>query len=64
MADIQRQWIRRVLGILLLAGVALVILANVHLVYVAVTSQPDCVPHRKQPGEAKSRDFRAAKPGC
>jgi hypothetical protein len=43
-------------------GTALVIGANVHLVYVAVGSQPDCVPHAKVTGEPGA--FRAAKPAC
>lgn len=43
-------------------GTALVIGANVHLVYVAVGSQPDCVPHAKVAGEPGA--FRAAKPAC
>lgn len=38
------------------------ILANAHLVYVAIGSQPDCVPHAKSPGEAGG--FRAARPSC
>ncbi|MBK1868876.1 hypothetical protein [Taklimakanibacter albus] len=44
------------------AGFCLVILlaANAHLVYVAVTSQPDCVPHQKGEGGA----YQAAKSAC
>lgn len=50
------------------AAVAVLLLANAHLVYVAVTSQPDCVPHLKSPvlnssGEA-SGNFRAARSSC
>lgn len=44
-------------------GVAALIAANVHLVYVALRSQPDCVPHAKaasDPGDG----FRAAKSAC
>jgi hypothetical protein len=29
---------------------ALFIAANAHLLYVALRSQPDCVPHAKEPG--------------
>lgn len=36
--------------------------ANAHLVYVALTSQPDCVPHAKSPGG--DGVFRAAKSAC
>lgn len=38
------------------------VLANAHLVYVAIGSQPDCVPHAKSAGEAGG--FRAARPSC
>jgi hypothetical protein len=41
---------------------ALLLLANAHLVYVAVGSQPDCVPHAKAAGEGAA--FRAARPAC
>ncbi len=45
-------------ALLVLAG------ANAHLVYVAVTSQPDCVAHAR-PGEDKPPgSFRAAKSAC
>ena len=49
----------------LLAGMGLLIcvLAGTHLVYVATTSQPDCVPHLKAPDGATGA-FRAAKPAC
>jgi len=49
---------------LVLAGVLAggLLLANAHLVYVAVGSQPDCVPHAKSAGEAGG--FRAARPSC
>ena len=47
------------------AGLLLVIGANAHLVYVAVTSQPDCVAHLR-PGEsdAHSASFSAAQSNC
>ncbi len=45
------------------SALAVVIIANVHLVYVAVASQPDCVGHLKdasgQPGS-----YRAARSSC
>lgn len=49
---------------LTLAGILVggLILANAHLVYVAVGSQPDCVAHTKSVGEAGG--FRAARPSC
>lgn len=53
----------RAFWLLLAAALAaLLILANAHLVYVAVGSQPDCVPHAKAAGENGA--FRAARPAC
>ncbi|MBX3584116.1 MAG: hypothetical protein KF810_19700 [Rhizobiaceae bacterium] len=49
-------WLLIPAGLLLVAG------ANAHLVYVAVTSQPDCVPHLKEAGT--SGNYRAAKSAC
>lgn len=40
--------------------VAVFVAANAHLIYVAVTSQPDCVPHQKGEGEL----YQAAKSAC
>lgn len=45
------------------AAVLLLVLANAHLVYVAITSQPDCVTHLKGSGEATG-NFRAARSSC
>jgi hypothetical protein len=45
------------------AAVLLLVLANAHLVYVATTSQPDCVAHLKSSGEATG-NFRAARSSC
>lgn len=54
---------RRILWVALAAAVAaLLIIANAHLVYVAVGSQPACVPHAKAAGE--TGQFRAARPSC
>jgi hypothetical protein len=44
------------------AGLAALIAANAHLVYVAFQSQPDCVPHAKSAGEPGT--FRAARSAC
>ena len=46
----------------LLLGVLLVAAANAHLVYVAVSSQPECVKHLKSVGEGGR--YRAAKSAC
>jgi hypothetical protein len=45
---------------LMLAGATLTlfIAANAHLLYVAMRSQPDCVPHEKEPAQ------QAATPAC
>lgn len=40
--------------------VAVFVAANAHLVYVAMTSQPDCVPHQKSNDNLN----RAAKSAC
>ncbi len=47
------------------AGLLLVVGANAHLVYVAVTSQPDCVAHvRPGEGGAQGALFSAAQSNC
>lgn len=46
-----------------LAIVALVAVANTHLVYVALTTQPECVPHLKTP-DGSGATYRAAKSAC
>jgi hypothetical protein len=53
------------LRLLLVAAVVIVgvlLAANAHLVYVAFSSQPDCVAHLK--GEGEPGTFRAAKSAC
>lgn len=47
---------------LAVAALLVFVAANAHLVYVAVSSQPDCVEHLKTVGE--SGQYRAAKPAC
>lgn len=56
----QRRW--KAAWLLVPAGLLLVAAANAHLVYVAVTSQPECVPHLKEAGISGS--YRAAKSAC
>ena len=63
LATRQRPGMRTIVGLLVLAGVLLLAGANAHLVYVAVTSQPDCVDHVQQ-GEAGKGAFRAAEFAC
>lgn len=50
--------------LLVAAGMLLFAVANWHLVYVAILSQPDCVPHARQVASAQSGDFRAAVSSC
>ena len=54
---------RLMISLIVAAVALLLVLANAHLVYVATTSQPDCIAHLKTSGEA-SGSFRAAKPAC
>ena len=54
-----RWWI----GIGVATGLILLFLANGHLVYVALNSQPDCVTHTKE-NSSKNSSFRAAKSSC
>ncbi len=49
---------------LVIAGVALLVAANAHFLYVAVTSQPDCVPYSRASGENAAGTYGAAKPAC
>ena len=54
---------KALIGLLVAAGVLLFALANLHLVYVAVTSQPECVVPRADSGQATVQ-FQPAKPAC
>ena len=55
---------RAAIGLIVAGLVLLLGAANAHLVYMAVTSQPDCVAHLRQGDEAASGSFRAAKSAC
>ncbi|GLQ56606.1 hypothetical protein [Devosia nitrariae] len=57
-----RRRARRTVISALLAIAALVAVANAHLVYVAVATQPACVDHIKDHGAPGN--FRAAKSAC
>ena len=47
------------------AGLLLLLIANSHLVYLAVVSQPDCVAHVPPGGSAaKDGKFSAARSSC
>jgi|TARA_R110001583_G_scaffold190210_1_gene354306 hypothetical protein len=51
------------IALCVIAGIALVIFANAHMIYIAVHSQPDCVEHLKSPGKTAGK-YRAAKSAC
>ncbi|MGE3290822.1 MAG: hypothetical protein AB7I59_20375 [Geminicoccaceae bacterium] len=53
---------RLVVVLAILAGIGLVAVANAHLVWTSMRSQPDCVPHLKAPGQ--DGGFRAAQSSC
>jgi len=58
-----RRKVRFLVWTLVPAALLLLAAANIHLVYVAVGSQPDCVPHLKEAGTGPG-SFRAAKSAC
>lgn len=49
--------------LLVAGGVAALLAANAHLIYVATASQPACVSHLRDAGDAPGQ-FRAAKSSC
>ena len=53
------------LWVLIGTGLLLVLIANSHLVYVAIISQPECVAHLRQ-GESTTKpgQFKAASSSC
>jgi hypothetical protein len=53
---------RRLVWLMLGAALLVFAAANVHLLYVAFESQPECVPHSKEAGEPGR--FKAAKSAC
>ena len=56
---------RAVVWVTVGAGLLLLLIANSHLVYVAVMSQPECVAHVRQgEGSAKDGKFSAARSSC
>ena len=55
---------KAVVGLIVAALVFFLLAANAHLVYVAVTTQPDCVAHLKQADAGHRGTYRAAKSAC
>jgi len=45
-------------------ALAIVVLANVHLVYVAIQSQPDCIAHLKPGVGGENGAYSAARSSC
>lgn len=61
----RRRRTRLAIGLAVAAGLAVLAAANVHLVYVALLTQPDCVPHAGDGGERREgHPFRAAVSSC
>lgn len=54
---------RRTIMIIATAVIAIFVLANVHLIYVAFRSQPDCVIHLKSKSYQDGA-YRAAQSAC
>ncbi|MGZ8335812.1 MAG: hypothetical protein ACXWU1_04030 [Allosphingosinicella sp.] len=53
------------LGLLVALVAVLLLLANAHLIWVAVRSQPDCAAHvRSGDADRPSGSYAAAKPSC
>ena len=63
LSERKRSRIPLVVWVLIPAAVLLFAGANAHLIYVAFSSQPECVDHLKAPDPATGR-FRAAKSDC
>ena len=55
--------VRLLVGLAIAAAAVLFVGANAHLLYVALASQPDCIPHAKA-GEVIPGTFGAAKSAC
>ncbi len=64
-ATINKRWTSRPAVWMALAALAVagLFVANAHLVIVAVSSQPGCVPHDKV-ADSETAQMRAAKSGC
>lgn len=64
MAELMAKRRRWFWPVMLIGFATLVVLgANAHLVYVAITTQPDCVVHLREKTD-RPGEFRAAKSAC
>lgn len=62
---INRLKIKPMIGLLIAFGFVLFIAANAHLLYVAISSQPECVTHlRHGEGKVIGSSFSAAVSSC
>lgn len=52
-----------VVATLIVLGLAIFLGANVHLLYVAIESDSECVPHLKDRADGQG-EYRAAKSAC
>lgn len=57
-----RSW-SRTTWVIIAVALLVFVGANAHLLYVALNSQSECVPHLKERA-AEAGQFRAAKSGC
>jgi hypothetical protein len=61
----RKRWHKLGVPLLLVAGLALLLLANLHLVFVAVSSEPGCVAHAEmRMSTAGASGFTAAQSAC
>ena len=51
---------RLVIALAIMAGIGIFAAANTHLIWTSISSQPECVPHPKAPGQ--DDQVRAAQP--
>ena len=64
-AATKQPWTKAFLWVAIDTGLLLVLIANSHLVYTAVVSQPECVAHVRQgDGPQKDGKFSAARSSC
>ena len=64
-ASARRPLSRRTWLLFAATGAILLVAANAHLVFVAITSQPGCVSHQKPGGDpAQSSGYGAARSSC
>lgn len=59
------QWRGRALAICIVGGgLAVVFAANAHLIYLALTTQPECVAHIREAGSGPPGGYAPARSSC